>query len=355
MTLERTFRDFDEQFFDKTSTLRLREFLETRGAQAHILTDATHFKEIARNGFCTISCDPKDPTIALKRNILVLLHRHEKAVLRELAAAYTGKNILSVRHDVASSLIAGTWPLVSLPHSEGRNIKKYLILCNPRSGSTYLTRALEQLGVGMPREHIRDAIVYMFSNRSFRFVYFFDQLAKKAEHNGFFGTKLISHFFKSLFPHRNGYFLAAHWLKRFDWKLVYLVRNEKADQALSAYFAKQTDVWHLDHDIPPITNPPYNYRAIRRFYDDFVNWEEDLRYFTRLCQDKYGVPVLEIAYEDLWRDPEASLRAILGFVDAKMACIDELNHAQLPKRVAAYHQSISDYRQRFLADMARRI
>ncbi len=351
MTLRRTFRESDEHFFAKTAALGLRRFLETRGAQAHILTDSLHSTEIARNGLFSISCETSDPNIQLKHNILVLLHRHERQVLRQMAAHHSDKNILSVRHDVASSLLAGIWPLAPFSRPQGQQIRKYLILCNPRSGSTYLTEALSQLGVGEPREHLREETVYLFSNKSFRFAYFVDQLTKKAEHNGFFGTKVISHFFKSLFPHRSTFHLAARWLQRFDWKLIYLRRADKVDQALSAYFAKQTNLWHVEDGAPVVTEPPYDYGSIRRFYDHFVSWEEDLEFFTGLCEKKYGIPVLTISYDDLWRDPESSLEAILGFLGAWGIPRPRLDHSRLPKRVAAHHRSISVYKTKFLGDM----
>ena len=118
---------------------------------------------------------------------------------------------------------------------------------------------------------------------------------------------------------------------------VHLTRQNKLDQAISRLIAEQTGLWHLAADgielerqAPP--EPPiYDASAIARHLSDLTKLDQDwLDWFQA-----QGIRPLQIAYEDLARDPRAALNVVLDHLglDASQMQKIEIPTARLSSRI----------------------
>lgn len=196
-------------------------------------------------------------------------------------------------------------PRRSEPHT------RFVILCTPRSGSYFLCGLLQGCGLGAPREHLLTSVCDVARDVGHDLLDYLEDLAHIATIDGWFGTKIISHklfdaFARGLTPEA----FVDH-VKACDYKTIYLRREDKVAQAVSNYFARETNVWWQKADTPAATRPAYDYVRIKESYD-FLQQQE-----TWLAAVAEYMPACTtVTYERLEEDPRAVMLSLLEHLGA---------------------------------------
>jgi hypothetical protein len=192
--------------------------------------------------------------------------------------------------------------------NEFRKLKnKFCIACTARSGSSFLTVALERYEL--------DVREYFNTNGFLKEVHekhgiitvnqFASYLVKNHSPNQFFGVKspyagLAVYSALGEFP---------VFVK--DWKVVYLKRNNLLQQAISAYIASLTNQWtYVMKSQYEIKEEDYEFQKILNLIEAFArqneNWE---RFFSLLNVIPYRV-----TYEDLIKNSTLEIENIAHFI-----------------------------------------
>ncbi len=216
----------------------------------------------------------------------------------------------------------------------------YLVCATPRSGSTLLGEMLAATGLaGQPREHFevlrhsslpRQPREYFLGTATADIVehlpplegepsaepsdaWWSRVLAEGLSDNGVWGGKLM-------WGHVEDFLLRARELDGLDGadletvlrsllgdpRLIYVAREDKVGQAVSLWRAVQTQAWRSDGS-PPADSARYDFLAI----DHLVSQLEDQDRAWRRWFSTSGFEPLELPYEELERDPRATVSSVL--------------------------------------------
>ena len=206
-----------------------------------------------------------------------------------------------------------------------RHKLSYAILATPRSGSSFLCSLLKSNVGGKPSEHLRNPLLYIIENRhalNINLEVLLDRIFFYCSERGVFGTKLISEFMFDalrLLDEREKKLFINHL---HDFKIIYLHRNDKYAQAVSRYIASKSKSWHvlssqekLEDYHKKAQEIDYNFNAIKKNYENFVEQEEKLQSFIDQCNFK---EVLQIEYEELKQNPVENLQKITDFCNVNL-------------------------------------
>jgi trehalose 2-sulfotransferase len=208
-------------------------------------------------------------------------------------------------------------------------IRRYIVLTAPRTGSTMLCDALTASGVaGRPEEY--------FHRRALQNVgdpqksaeglrnYLREIVSQNCTPNHVFGMKLHFNQFRSVFLNSPiGRGAGLSFLKGFQ-KFILLSRRDKILQAISQMLAHESQLWS-SHD------KSQEQRSGRDFEG------EDLRAITELLRDgvaeesgwrralsELEVPFCDITYEDLAGDTNGTFTQIQDYLDIPELCDGQL-------------------------------
>jgi LPS sulfotransferase NodH len=198
-------------------------------------------------------------------------------------------------------------------------MNNYAIVSIPRSGSTMLADILSQTGYcGHPKEHLRYSInsLLAFAD-SFDFQKWVSCMqVNTCTPNYVFGTKVISHFAQTLSSKLSDSDL--NFLQQFkNSKLIYLVRKDKAEQAVSTYIARKSNLFftptliHKNKRAEFIKTLDYDFDELYDGYQHVVAAEHGMALFVQ----SLGVSVLEISYENLIDNRTQTIEQILSFLN----------------------------------------
>ena len=216
--------------------------------------------------------------------------------------------------------------------------QSYAICCTARAGSTYLCELLEKcFDDHVPYENFRPSLIFLYQHRkrlNFDLRRWFDLTIQAQTRNRMFGTKVIGQFLSRMKPMIDQE--DAEWLgKRIESlrpKIVYLRRQDKVEQAVSQYVARELEFWHLRDGRNVAANQAreneyrarkqsigYDYEAIAAHYEGMVRAESRLQNMLEMLD----LPIHKVTYEDLKADAEGTLAGILDFL--------KIPDAQLPE------------------------
>lgn len=215
-----------------------------------------------------------------------------------------------------------------------RPSRSYLICCAERTGSTLLGNALIDTGIaGRPRSyfnrvaHYNPALQRILGNAKDDDGYLDRVIAAATTPNGVFAGKvhwehflnLIAKTERSLSVH--GGDMPASVPERLqmrfpDLRYIWLVRRNTVARAISHYRVKKTNRWQLDarwvtDDTGGDGEPSFDFDEIEAFVR--IGEAEDAHWRTFFQEN--GISPLELAYEELIRDLEGTLRRVLAFLD----------------------------------------
>ena len=315
----RSYRNDDSKFFERTRETGLVNFLSSRGVRACIITPYNLPNEKASPDYLfKLVKDYKGQRLNCS-NVFVHHPKDEKHIVKTISQKQSKLNVYSIQTDIIPMLLANLKTPKDLNQAKESKhpSTKYVIFSTPRSGSTWLCNLLQQVGLGRPKEHLRYPIVYMWQNKTFRPAAFMNTLLHCGQHNGVFGTKIISHFLITAFPNLTAQQLLLHWLKRADFKFIYLERQDKVAQAISVYFAKNLERWHIRQNVDQstsISKLPYNHTEILKYYNDLIREEEILKQLF----NKFSQSVLNVIYEELNTGFNQQFERITNYLGIKL-------------------------------------
>jgi LPS sulfotransferase NodH len=211
----------------------------------------------------------------------------------------------------------------------------YVICSEHRSGSTLLCQWLASTGMlGYPAEAFaktESAIAIERDPGQFSSI-----MQRATTPNGVYGFKLFSQQFDTT--------MKARWLQLLPAPcFIHLERRDLLGQAISFVRAMQTHQY-LAHEQPQALSR-YDARAIHRQLRRLAEAQSRWRlYFAR-----NGIPVLWLVYEDMVRDPQATIRTIAERLGVQGS--PTINPALV--KVAVQRDATSlEWRNRFIAETA---
>jgi LPS sulfotransferase NodH len=192
--------------------------------------------------------------------------------------------------------------------------RAYIVAMTGRSGSTWLTTALSQLGAfGAPREYFNEAALPHFWNfdREQDFSQMFRGLITKYSTHGCFGFKINP---QRLFWLSNVVDLNATFsTKTFAW--IDMRRWNLVKQGLSFAVAKKSGIWHSFENKQPIV-PASDDRLVLTDSDLWTEILSVLEQEQALEQffEENGIRPLRIFYEEILDSGEALIARVCNFI-----------------------------------------
>ena len=339
------------ELFRKTHKLRIDRFLSKLGDNSHLIAPdelLNHVRSLRWRTKFSSSC-AYDGTVNGRTTVLVLMPEELQCV-GQIRADHPDCSVFSVKYDVLPALISHRKTQALDRHGfEPVPDHKYAVFCTPRSGSTYLCRLLAQAGYGHPIEHLHEPLVY-FVSLGLDFSRFLNNLYRVSSNNSIFGTKFIDHFVFTAFASGEAQKSFCNLLTDEGFKLLCLERD-KVEQAVSQYFAVNTEVWHLAADTqgarPEKHNIlPYDFEKLKTHYDSLINCEIQLQEFLQ----KFHQPILHIDYAELDARPQETLGRVLDFLDFSEVG-QKGNSAYLTRKLSAEMSVMKTYVSRFRKDL----
>lgn len=199
----------------------------------------------------------------------------------------------------------------------------YLILSQPRTGSTMITSALEASGLaGVPIEyfnsqHLRNLArpVTLASVRS----YYDDVVSRRTSSNGVFGMKLHHDQFKPLFMPDNAISPAGvKFLRSFD-RIILTSRRDKLAQAISQLTAFRTRNWNTsDRTQEGRQNYVFDQADVPVILDYLRDAVTGEMFWNEVCE-QLSLSPLRVVYEDLCQSPATQLSRVAEYLGLPIA------------------------------------
>jgi LPS sulfotransferase NodH len=285
--------------FESEAADRLLAFFRARGEQACIIAPAwvreramTNIPEDQPGPRALWSETPLLPesTLTAARNFFVVAEdaAKERSALAALSPP-KGTKAFGLFANILPALLCG----VKYPGKGQRirNLKRYAVLCIPRSGSGYLATMLTKSGLGAPLEHLRDPLAVAIVEGKLGFGTAIESLERYSHHNLIFGTKLISTF---LIKASGGNLKTLQsnmaWMVDRGYQFVHLDRPLN-DAVVSSYIAFRMNKWHYFGQMDASTRTSMNNLA----FDERAVWDEYIRFraqkaVTDHLRDSFGFP-----------------------------------------------------------------
>jgi len=329
--------------FESEISDRLTAFLRHRGERArivaprwvrsHVLSDippnfksrATWVEEPFESGY-----DGRSPC-----NFIVLAEdaTQERAIMKSVALLPGCKAYGFFRH-VVPALICHADGLAQ--PSSTASLKRYAILCVPRSGSRYLAATLTKAGVGAPLEHLRTPLATIATTGKLGFASSLKAMERYGHANGIFGTKLVSTFLleasscKISMVERN-----VEWLAKRGYCFVHLDRP-LIESVVSSYVAVHLKKWHYfapldDMDHQKLESAPFLENQI---WGEYLRFKSDKAIMNRLVR-RHGIQTFH--YQDVCDRAERIVGWICDQLSVDVAKLESAASIQIP--VATRSQS----------------
>jgi len=199
-----------------------------------------------------------------------------------------------------------------------------------RSGSNLLADGLVQVRRAgrpgqyfLPQNEARTAHDHGIDPKANFAAYIRDVVSAMATANGIFGFKVMGWYLEKFLARIRGTGVFGdgatpelEMLGRAFPHLQFLqiLRRNKMRQAISKARALQTGLWKIQEGKKPVADPQFDPQLIARCLED-VRREDNIwsQFFTRI-----GVAPFRMEYEELCRDYEASIRAVLDFLQVRL-------------------------------------
>lgn len=244
--------------------------------------------------------------------------------LRTLRDEYPKLTFVGLAEHVIPALVAQAAHKIFEPYpvlvEPGAPLKLAIVFATPRSGSSYVCDILEGLGIGRPKEHLRDTLIELFASS-----YHFDKCAairnflQYSAKDGWVGTKLITHFIEDFVTTCGLADVAAALEIPIDIYPIFLDRQDRAMQAISGELAARRGVWHITdaasrQKIDDAKAVRYDFYSILKRYIGYSSQAAFLEALRALFQRR-----LELVYESDVVDPAGLVDRLATFlaVDAE--------------------------------------
>lgn len=267
---------------------------------------------------CWRSIEHDKEDILQKTELVIIASiNHERYIYEQVKQKFNQK-ILLLFDDIFINLVTGRNVFAPIPKNLTPPKVNYCILSTPRSGSTMFCDALTSTGLaGFPREHLREPSLTLEQHGNFdssRYI-----KAIKSLHttpNSVFGTKLISHFIKRYLVASNNQLNPVQYFDKF----IYLVRQDKAAQAVSLFMAQKSGVWKINKAEKlssyreKINNKSVTQEDLQQVHKLHGRLIQEEKFIEDLCQQN-NIEPLVVSYEDLTTDLYSNVERVLHYLD----------------------------------------
>ncbi|MDV6344903.1 DUF6473 family protein [Nitrosomonas sp. Is37] len=341
-----------EEFFDQTQEYAIEQFFRTRGEYAALFCDESFYswfeQHVPNRAFLLQRIeDLEEYNDPQKINLYVLAPYNENEIYKRYGGKFRNFIVRYLLRDVAMALSLRKKPtnfdrdaIAMLPPPE----YTLSIICLPRSGSTWLGKILENLGIGKPDEHVRPGLAYLnarFGSCGFSLDVWFHLLIRLYQHNGVFATKFITSFLMMLSSkpsekqvveikwERLGEALLPYQTEAEENKLIQILKKnlgsnhqviclnriDKVAQAVSGYIATKSQTWVVGSEAAQksfnkaVNSIPYEYNTLKYFDEAFFVEEEFRdRFLLRLAKDSGAV--IHVDYETFSKETHVMLNTL---------------------------------------------
>jgi len=333
----------------------LGEFLAGRGAQSHLVSSRALREALPlhRAGAFTWSAT-LDDVPATARTLHVDSPDAEAALLREAADRFPRLRVLGLRHHLAPMLATDRHPLRDVPATfRVEALRRYVVACPARSGSTLLGQLLTQAGIGKPREHLRHLLAAALRAPGVDRTQVWRQVAWRAQSDGVFGSKLVAEFL-SLAAGDAGPGALLPALAPAGVRVVAL-RRPLVETVVSRVVARHADQWHVRgamslDERKRFAAAGYDFDALRAVLER--NRAEN-RALEAALTGIEPARLLVVDYAELDAQPLRTLERVAAFLEIAPD-LDGLRDDKLPIKISAQVDTHRRLAERFLEDLAAR-
>lgn len=358
--------------FASTSDIDVVKFLNASAARLRLLCDPDFVADLYYARRDDKRAAPLEvPIDTLSIETMEMLHRQamqpdgaplyvvaspagEARRLAQLREDYPELRFVGLAQDVVAALVAQAQHKVfEPPAAEAAPVRLAVLFATPRSGSSYVCDLLEALGIGRPKEHLRDTLIELFASS-----YRFDKPAairnflRFSAKGGWVGTKLITHFVSD--------FMDSCGLADVDQALdgrievfpIFLDRSDRSLQAISGELAARRGVWHVTdaasrEKIGSLPEIRYNFHSVLKRYIGYGSQSAFLESLRSLFDRR-----LDLLYETDVLDNQRLRATICDFLGVSAQDRD-FSKAESRERIANEvndsfkHQFLEDFQRRF--------
>lgn len=228
-------------------------------------------------------------------------------------------------------------------------VKSYLICAAPRTGSGLLSSMLTDTALaGHPGEFMRELTMQEFFARAGRPLALDEYLnslkKRRCSKNGVFGFKAKYDQLNCLFP---DVVVQREFIEKFD-RIVLVYSNDVLAQAISHYRAilagVSQEAAERSLSVGGAIEEAYDAAEIAKHLSLLIEQSESWRRLLRKCEADW----LEIAYEDLIRDPVGMLFRVMQYLGIE---VEALPKAPRPRPGRQADKIDRAWRDRFVADL----
>ena len=330
----------------------LARFLAGRGAQSHIVASRALVDALPPDpaGAFTWS-ESLDGVPATAKTVYIDSDTAEFALWRAAAERFPDRRVLGLRHHLVPMLAGDGQPRKDVPRDfRAETLRRFVLVCPARSGSTWLAQMLGQVGVGRPREHLRGGLLAAFRSPGVDTSELWRQLAWRAARGGVFATKLVGQFVIPAAGSRPLGELLAELAP--EGVPVVSLHRAVIDTTVSRYIAGGAHLFHVRgamtlQERARFENRPYNLPELRRVL------EANLAEVRALDAGVACLPagrVLHIDYAELDAHPMRTLERVAAFLGVAPD-LRGLRPERLPLKISASIESSARIRARLLSDL----
>jgi hypothetical protein len=330
----------------------LARFLAGRGAQSHLVAQRSLVDALPPDparGFTWSATLDEVPDTA--RAIYLDGDDDERGLLQAAAARFPGRRVWGLRHHVAPMLAGDRQPLKDVPPEfRVEELRRHVIVCPARSGSTLLAQMLGQVGAGRARDHVRDGLAAALRSPGVDRAELWRQLAWRAAREGRFASKLVGEcLIEAAGPRPVADLLAE--LAPAGVPVVALHRPV-IDTVVSRYIADAAGLFHVRGALTAQERAlfeacPYEPVTLRRLLA--ANLAEN-RIIEQALARLPAERVLHVAYADLDAQPLPTVQRVADFLGVE-ADLDAIKPTKLPIKISARVDSSGRIRRRLIEDL----
>jgi LPS sulfotransferase NodH len=325
-----------KRLFDSEISDRLTAFLRNRGERARIVApgwvrlrvlSGAQRSSAARASWAEDPAQPgfQDQTAC---NFIVLAEdtAQERSAIKSLLRSPGCKAFGFFQH-VVPALICHTDGLAHPASTD--TLKRYAILCVPRSGSRYLAATLWKAGVGAPLEHLREPLATIATRGGLGFAGSIKAVEKYGQANGIFGTKLVSTFLLDASSNRISILEKnIEWLAKRDYCFLHLERP-LLESVISSYIAVHLKKWHFfapldEKERERLESAPF---AENQIWGEYIRFKADKAIMHRLMH-KHGVRTFP--YDEICNGTGRIVEWLCDRLSIDLSTLKKAGSVQLP-------------------------
>ena len=283
--------------FESEVADRILKFLRTRGEKARIIAPAWVWQRVTSNippgqpsplASWAEDIGTPDPNADGFWNYVTIAENVERE--RAIAARVAVRGQLKIHGLFSHVLPALLCNVNGFARGRGvKELKRYALVCVPRSGSRFFASMLDRRGLGAPLEHLREPLAAAITKGGLGFGPAVEALERFGQRNSIFGTKLISSFLINA-SRKNLHELETNvrWMISRGYRFFYIVRPLN-EMVISSYIATRLEQWHFFGQVDDAARNKLNELVFARgaVWDEYIRFRAQKAIIDHIAQ-KFG-------------------------------------------------------------------